>query len=293
MKIISITVLLLYVFLFSQARAQSEASDEFESERLKYTCSGEQIQGVAFRYCYRDLSTTNSNDIIYFFHGLEGSEETWFTQYLGTLLIQKWWKHWGYRPRIVTVSFGPQWLLVNNQRYPLLPLFLKKIMPFLEKKVGGLKMGHRHLIGQSMGGFNAAEVALQSPGTFQRVALLCPAITTVGPYSSDQEIESYIDRTGAQPKLVRRMLAISRAVFLNQADWVRHDPLLLLKKYRDHTKSKFYISVGLDDGYGFQEGAHQFYLLAKTEAFFSKWLPVPGGHCSFNRLGTARFIMGD
>lgn len=293
MKIISIVLLLLYVAIPAQADFEEEMQSEVDAERLQFTCGAEKIQNVPFRYCYRDLNTTNSQDIIYFFHGLDGSEETWFTQYLGTLIIQKWWKWWGYRPRIVTVSFGPQWLLVNNQRFPLLPLFTKKIMPFLEGKIGGLKNGRRHLIGQSMGGFNAAEVSLKSPGLFSRVALLCPAISTVGPFSSSREIEDYIERTGASRELVKKMLTISRSVFLNQEDWNRHDPLLLLKNYRSPLKPKFYVSVGLEDGYGFQEGAGVFYALAKTRAFLSKWWPVPGGHCSFSRKGTAHFIMGE
>lgn len=293
MKIISIVLLLLHVAVLARALDERDIQNEIEHERQQYTCGSEKVQGVGFRFCYRNLNTTNSNDIVYFFHGLEGSEESWFTQYFGTLIIQKWWKFWGYRPRIVTISFGPQWLLVDNQRFPLLPLFTKKIMPVLEGKIGGLKSGRRHLIGQSMGGFNAAEVSLKVPGLFSRVALLCPAITTVGPFSSDQEIADYIARTGASQELVQRMLSISRTVFIDDRDWRRHDPLVLLKKYRASVKSKFFLTVGYNDGYGFQEGAEQFYYLAKTKAFFSKWLPVPGEHCSFSRRGTALFIMGD
>lgn len=289
MKIISLILLLLYVSV--SAKASDE--DEIAIERQKYTCGSEKMQGVKFRYCYRNQEATNNNDIIYFFHGLNGSEETWFTQCLGTLIIQKWWQFRGYKPRIVAVSFGPEWLLVNNKRFPVLPLFAKGIMPYLESKMGGLKNGRRHIIGQSMGGFNGAEMALKYPGMFSRVALLCPALTTVGPYASQSEIDNYIYRTNASRELVYKMLNISRSVFLNQKDWENHDPLRLLRSYHGAKKPRFYLSIGKSDGYGFQEGAEEFYELASDNSFLSRWVPVPGGHCSFNRRATAYFIMGE
>ncbi|WP_415061204.1 alpha/beta hydrolase-fold protein [Bdellovibrio sp.] len=289
MKTLFVISLLLCVSVSSQGSFENEV----EIEKRNYSCGSENLSGISFRYCYRNAEATTSNDIIYFFHGLGGSEETWFTQCLGTLVIQKWWQFRGYRPRIVAISFGPQWLLVNNKRFPLLPLFTKGIMPFLEKKMGGLQGGRRHLIGQSMGGFSAAEVALRNPGLFSRVALLCPAITTVGPFSSSEEIENYIERTNANPRLVKRMLKISRGVFLNQRDWENHDPLRLLQKYSSAKRSKFYVSTGLSDGYGFLEGSEEFVDIAKDQSIISKWVPVPGGHCNFGRKATAYFIMGE
>lgn len=292
MKLIALILLFLNVSVFSFAFDENEIQREIEQERLRFTCGAESVQGVGFRFCYRNLETTNSDDIIYFFHGLEGSEETWFTQYFGTLMIQKWWKHWGYRPRIVTVSFGPQWLLVDNARYPLLPLFVKGVLPLLESKVGGLKQGRRHLIGQSMGGFNAAEVSLQASGLFKKVALLCPAITTIGPFDSSSDIEDYIRRTGASREKVLTMLQISRSVFIDQNDWDKHNPLLLLKKPQTK-KSQYLISVGESDDYGFQEGAAKFLQIARHHGTHAKWFPVAGGHCQFNRKGTAHFFMGN
>ncbi|WP_413944787.1 alpha/beta hydrolase-fold protein [Bdellovibrio sp. HCB-162] len=294
MKIFSCILLLLCVSVSSGANEPDEVSqDEVSIERQKYTCGTEKLQGVKFNFCYRNQEATNNNDIVYFFHGLNGSEDTWFTQCLGTLMIQRWWQFKGYKPRIVGISFGPSWLLVNNKRFPILPLFAKGIIPLMEKKMGGLNGGRRHIIGQSMGGFNGAEIALQYPEMFSRVALLCPAITAVGPYSSNQEIDNYIYRTHAIPRLVRKMLSISRSIFLNQKDWENHDPIRLLKNFKGKKKPKFYVSIGIWDSYGFQEGAEEFSALASAMDFFSSWVPVPGPHCNFNRRATANFIMGD
>ncbi|MGZ3775076.1 MAG: alpha/beta hydrolase-fold protein [Pseudobdellovibrionaceae bacterium] len=289
----SFKTILLLLYVSVNTFAQTPNQEDVQSERTRFTCDSDSAEGTSFSFCYRNADTTNNNDIVYFFHGLGGSEETWFTQFFGTLMIQNWWQLKGYKPRIVTVSFGRQWLLVNNERDSLLPLFTNKVMPFLERKIGGLKNGHRHLIGESMGGFNAAEVALKNPGLFSRVALLCPAITTIGPFSSSDQIEEYIERTGALTYMVQRMLKISRSIFINESDWEKHNPLTLIKNYRYPKRSKFFVSTGIWDTYGFQEGSRQFSQFANAHSFFSIWAPVPGPHCNFNRYMTANFIMGD
>lgn len=294
MKLISFILLLLYVSDYAGAtETEINIEEEIEIEKRNYTCESEKVQGVGFSYCYRNSDATNSNDIVYFLHGLNGSEKTWFTQYFGTLMVQKWWKVQNYKPRIVGVSFGPEWLLVNTRKLPLLPFFTHTVMPHLEKKMGGLRGGKRHIIGQSMGGFNGVQLALRYPKLFARVALLCPAITTVGPYASPDQIQDYIDRTGASRRLVKKMLNISRNVFSNTQEWDNHDPLIILKNYQSPKKVHLFLSIGVWDGYGFQEGAAELYELAKGRSFFAKWRPVPGGHCNFNRYATAKFIMGD
>ncbi|MGZ3769460.1 MAG: alpha/beta hydrolase-fold protein [Bdellovibrio sp.] len=292
---VSVWFLLVCIFLLipTSAFSQTDPSQDLQTESNRYHCDSKKLESVGFDYCYSDLNTTNSDDIIYFFHPLNGSAETWFTQYVGTLMVQQWWFSKGYRPRVVTVSFGKEWLLVNNERYPFLRVFTNSIMPFLERKLGGLKNGRRKLIGESMGGFSAALLALKKPGLFSRVALLCPAITTISPFSNQGEIGRYIIRTNASPDLVDRMLKISRSIFVNKADFENHNPLTLVKNYRAKKRSKFYVSTGIWDGYGFQEGSEAFTRLARSKYFSSLWIPVPGWHCNFHRINAANFIMGD
>ncbi len=146
------------------------------------------------------------------------------------------------------------------------------------------------LIGQSMGGLNAIEASMHFPNLFSKVALLCPAVTTVGPFSSQDDINSYIKRTGAQPSKVKLLLSISRQVFINERDWDKHDPLKLITRYHG-PKPAIYTSIGMQDDFGFQEGAEEFYKIAKKEGFKSQWVPISGGHCNFDRRTTANFIM--
>lgn len=267
------------------------ADDPLEIERKKYVCDSKTLQGVTFDYCYRLIDRSSTKDIVYFFHGLGGAADTWFTQCLGTQMLQKWWSIKGYRPMIVTISFGSQWLLADNSKNKLLPYFRNVAMPFLEKQVGGLQGGRRLLIGQSMGGMNAIEASLKYPGTFQRVALLCPAISSISPFSTSREIQDYISRTRAKPHLVEKMLRISKSVFTDQNDWDRHDPLRLIRGSRN--SPLFYLSIGSRDGYGFQEGSRRFVDIAKSRFFSFIWAPAIGGHCNFERRSSANFIMGE
>ncbi|XGC79375.1 alpha/beta fold hydrolase [Bdellovibrio bacteriovorus] len=291
MRLISLIVLLLCVSEFSVAADLEE--DVVTIERSKFTCGNETINKINYRYCLRNPEHTNSKDIIYFFHGLTGDEESWFRMWWGTLIIQKWWEFWGYKPRIATISFGGRWLLNDTKKSKLSTFVSTKVIPSLEKKMGGLQDGQRHAIGQSMGGFNAAHLSLKNPGLFNRVALLCPALSTVSPHASQQEVKNYIRRTRAFPFLVRKMINISREVFPTLQEWKDNDPMYLLKNYKSTKRSKFLVSIGLADSYGFQEGSRQFVQMAQGKSIFSSWLPVPGPHCMFNRRTTAHFIKGD
>lgn len=280
------TVYLLLLFFSINSYSQN---DLIETTHAAYTCGAETLKGASFKYCYKNQDVIHSKDIVFFLHGLEGNEKTWFTQPYGTAALEKIWNHWGYHPAVVTVSFGDVWLLVDNSRYKLLPYFEKVVVPFLENKVGYSGQGRRLLIGQSMGGLNASIASLKLPGLFKKVALLCPAITNIGPYSSPKAIQDYITRTNADTTHVQKMLSLSKQVFEDQADWYRHDPLHLIKKY-EGLKSKYFISTGVIDEYGFQEGAEIFKILSNRYHFRTKFIPAPGVHCDFDRLLAASFI---
>lgn len=76
------TLLLFVLLMAGPWSAQAGGPDlESQAEIPKYTCASQNTDGLPYRYCFRDLDTTNSSDIVFFLHGLGGSEETWFTQY--------------------------------------------------------------------------------------------------------------------------------------------------------------------------------------------------------------------
>lgn len=282
--LVSISIIFSYGFAFS-APVEAESKD--------YSCHQESFDQIPFKYCIRHVDRTQTQDVVYFFHGLNGNEETWFTQFLGTKMIQGYWNRKGYKPTVITVSFGTSWLLVNSKRVGLLSLFVNRIMPFLEGQVGGLQNGRRMLIGQSMGGFNAVQASLQHPELFTKVALLCPALTTLGPFASEEEITDYIRRNKADPALIAEMLQITRKAFESQEDWELHDPMKLISQKTLTSRPRFHISIGVTDEYGFFEGSWVFTRNGFKNLFFFDWMPVIGGHCNFSRTSASKFIMGE
>lgn len=283
--LLSISIIFTFSFAHSTPPDFNKTSD--------YSCQQEVMDQVPFSYCIRNVDRTQTSDVIYFFHGLNGGADTWFTQYLGTRMMHEYWNQKGYKPTIITISFGSSWLLVNTRRSQLLPLFIEKIMPFLESKIGGLQTGRRMLIGQSMGGFNAVQASLQHPELFSKVALLCPALTTLGPFASEEEIAEYIRRNKADPALIADMVKLTRLAFENQSDWERHDPMKLVSRSSPFRRPQFHISIGVTDEYGFFEGSWVFTKLGLRNFFFFDWMPVIGGHCNFSRVSASKFIMGE
>lgn len=247
--------------------------------------------GDSYSYCIQTGNRAKTQDVVYFFHGLWGNARQFFEQRRDTAWVLKRWAQLGYEPSIVTVSFGEIWLLVNNDKFPLIPLFQNEMMPFLEGQLGGLGNGRRLLMGESMGGFNASQAALQLPATFAKVALLCPALTVIGPYSSQAEIDQYISRTKALRSRVDLMLGISREVFADDTDWQNHNPFNLLQRYSSMIKPVFFVSTGLQDEFGFQEGSAEFAKAAQGQGFSATWVPLAGRHCKYNREALAQFFL--
>lgn len=247
--------------------------------------------GDSYNYCVHTGNRQKTQDVVYYFHGLWGNARQFFDQRRDTSWVLKRWAQLGYEPSVVTISFGEIWLLVNNQKFPLLPVFQNEMMPFLEGQVGGLGSGRRLLMGESMGGFNASQASLQLPAIFSKVALLCPALTVIGPYSSEADIDKYIARTKALRSRVNLMLGISREVFADEADWQNHNPFNLLTRYSGLIRPVFFVSTGLQDEFGFQEGSAEFVKAAQAVGMSATWSPLAGGHCKYNREAVAQFFL--
>jgi hypothetical protein len=142
-----------------------------------------------------------------------------------------------------------------------------------------------------MGGFNAAVLSLKNPKLFQRVALLCPGISTVGPYTPESDVRTFLDRH--QPFInenyVRNLISWALAEFPTQQDWMNHNPLHLANTIVKSSPA-YYVSCGTQDEYGFFEGAEQFAQLAQARGASVKWVPLDGAHCAIDANSVAEFI---
>lgn len=257
-----------------------------------HTCGKDIAGGVEYRWCI-DRPLVGNNDVLYYLHGGGGNETSWTTA-TDNLEIQKEWDFSHSKsPTVITVSFGASWLLTEVAKPDnpaLFPIFTDDIMSHLESKLG-TPVGKRLLKGESMGGFNASQLWLKKPNSFSRVALVCPGISTIGPYSSKMAIAEFLDRNKPYIDLARvnELLEWTKWEFPTVQSWVDHDPLALIQNGAKRS-AELYVSCGEQDEYGFFEGAGKFSDLASVTGANVKWDPMAGGHCVSNAKAIADFL---
>jgi pimeloyl-ACP methyl ester carboxylesterase len=256
---------------------------------LKTDCVWE-TNFAPFGYCVtRTIGSTNP-DVVIYMHGAGGWQNAWPAEMHA--IIQYWKDNGIQAPTIVTASFGPIFLLAQkngSHASGLLHFFADGYMDKIEAAVGGFT-GRRILVGQSMGGFNAVQLAMKRPEKFVKIAIVCPDITTLSPYSTLEEVQSFMDSTGADFSHSWWEMLMDRIFFANDGSWNDAAPLLAGSKYLGPQTPPMYISGGWNDQFGFYQGTEQFIDIAKKAGADVQWVPVPGKHCSFDAGGVARFI---
>ena len=272
-------------FLFFTSIASAET--DFTS-----TCQVHQ-DSVTWNSCVFTTVGSTSPDVVFYLHGIGGSEQEWAT-FHGLNDIRDSWTHSGQQaPRIVTVSFGKAWLLAeknSSKNSGLFELFTESVLPALEQELGGIK-GRKILFGLSMGGFNAVQILLKKPKLFSKVVLACPALTHVSPYDSNADIQAYIDRTHADPLRVLRAVALARITYPDAKTWQTGDPFLLGNSLIGADSPPVLIHVGTEDEYGFFEGDQAFAELIQEKSTNElQWVLMKGGHCTFDAEKIAQFI---
>lgn len=257
----------------------------------QHLCGNDTVDSVNYGWCIDTQDQNTNTDVLYYLHGRGGSEQDW--NYFGPALQNEWNKMGVTAPTVITISFGQAWLLtdVSRPQHPALyPIFVNKIMPAMEAKIGGIK-GRRMLKGDSMGGFNSSQLLLKSGNLFERVALVCPGISTLSPYSSEAEVADFLEnhKEYVKKELIQGLLLWTKIEFPALQDWQNHNPLLKVQTLSDKSP-KVHVSCGDKDEYGFFEGAKKFAELAKAGGADVKWQPLSGGHCVTDVKAMAAFL---
>ncbi len=289
-SLISITA---FLFVFSSsAFAQVEDTGVFPIENdIQSSCEAS-TNAKPWSHCiYRQVGSDNP-DVIYFLHGA-GSNSNAYMQWAGLRAEMRLQNK--KMPTVIGVSFGAIWLLAEkneSRRSGLLPYFVETVMPFMENKIGGLK-GRRLLLTKSMGSFNGAQLVMKYPDLFSRAALICPAITTLSPFATNQEVNEFVRNTpGAQKLKVLGNIEMGLAYFPNKAAWAKADPLVIGLELLNERTPPLYIASGRVDDYGFFGGSQQFAAIAQTKRVSSAiWAPNDGDHCVRDEAEISRFLM--
>jgi pimeloyl-ACP methyl ester carboxylesterase len=253
------------------------------------TCTQSSGGGFWYDYCIHKVATSTNPDVLYYLHGLNGSQYEWEDGPFYSQIYALWGNQ---APTVVSITYGSIWLLAQTNGSGLSGLydnFVNTALPGIET-ANSLHPRRRLLFGLSMGGFNAAELYLKNPTLFAEVALACPAITTVGPYDGSNAIDDYIHRTHASAGDVDEAIYVSESYFPTEADWLKAAPLTLVNNV-NASFPPLYVSGGLQDQYGFFEGASQFVSAVNAHGGKANWNPLQGGHCTFDWQGTALFFL--
>ncbi len=248
---------------------------------------------IAWTYCKTETIGSRNRDLLYHFHGRGGKATFWTDKDYYTTLVRSEWARYGFHPpTVVSISFGPIWLLVEKNKSPdsgLLEVFQNVVMPTVEKSLKHFS-GRRLLVGESMGGFNATQVALKTGNDFAKVAILCPPMVTLSPFSTKEEIEAYLSTHKANPQLVKEMIMLSHAFMPEEADWLKASPLELAKTKLNPRTPSLYLSCGFYDEFGFYPGSEIFAEMAVKQRARLQWRPLYGGHCAVDGISLAAFL---
>ena len=221
-------------------------------------------------YVIYKAEPVDTKRIIYFFHGAGGDVFTWLKAYSG--FRDEWGKGGSAQPVVVAVSCGPKWIFVPDgdvEETSLLNEFWQEIVPHIESQLQGDV--RRYAIGQSMGGYNVLQLALDRPQFFEKMVLFSPAIFNLSLYAEDKEIYAYVKRTGTCSFKQRvkfflsgmdvHSLAInkilqSRRVFIpDHKSWEKASIFRNARYKIDPQFPSVFITCGDKDEYGLHEGA--------------------------------------
>lgn len=274
----------------------SFCAESLESSKLQKTCFKKEKEGeLPWSFCFFETPESTNKDVIYFFHGLTEDENVWGeNDNFASMLRQTWSEQKKDAPLVVSVSFGPLWLLIKKNELPdsgLLDLFLGQIFPMIDKQVE--QKGHtgkKILLGKSMGGLNAFQMYFYGPQVFSKVALVCPAISELSPFATEDEANEFIERVKADPEKVYQAMTLGRYFIPSEEIWQKVSPLHLVQKMTVNPELKFYVTSSLQDDYGFYGGTESFAKAAKENHNIA-WRPLVGNHCAMDIYSLAKFLV--
>jgi len=257
------------------------------------------LAGVEYKWCVdTEDKRGDHSQLVYFLHGAGGNEAVWSNS-PGYRRVQAIWASQPGKavPVVISISFGPLWLLTDvprDNKRTLHATLIQEVIPAIEAKYR-IQNPTRSLVGESMGGFNASQLLMKDAGVFEKVALLCPALPTIGPFSSEKDVNAYINRHKPYGRgdWIRNIIALTKHEFPTELDWKAHDPFTLINKL-SFKASKILVSCTRQDEHGFYEGSELFAREAQKRGILTHWVPInQGGHCyqteeSINAL--ARFL---
>jgi S-formylglutathione hydrolase FrmB len=287
-----LVILILFIQLHSFHYSFSFAKKKPDTDCHNGAISGH-IVFKSFKYCIHKTNNSKNRNLVYYFHGLGGDEHEWENKDFAIKMQRYWETNKIEAPIVVSVSLGKSWFLIpknSTHHSGLLEIFNTQILPQIEAKLNQ-SLDSRILLGSSMGGTNVLSLLLNSPELFSKAAALCPVVSSLSPFSTQDEIHNYILLNNATPSYIDRIIEFGKLYFPHHNSWKNAHPFELIKKYALKTNLKpIFLSIGKADEYGVFNDMDYFQELYQDYNGEVSWYPTPGKHCSFNIYKTAEFI---
>lgn len=248
----------------------------------------EENEPVTWSYCINRASgESDSNTLVYHFHGRRGNETWWNDKYFYSgELYSHWQKSGASAPVVVSVSFGPLWLLKEGE---LLDIFVDVVMPKVESSLN-MTIDKRFVVGESMGGINALLVWLKTGSLFDKAAALCPPIPTISPMASTNQMWAYINQGETSWLRGFMMLVIGRHFYKDEASWQQNNPLSLVQNTELSQLGNLYLTCGKQDDWGCMNGSQKLAKIINEKQGDVEWVPREGGHCDIDHNSLAQYL---
>lgn len=213
--------------------------------------------------------------LVWFFHYADGDERSFEKIGLARAFFARLARDGAAAPTVVGVSFGSHWLLSateGRREVVLVSDFENSVLADVEKRLGVPE--RRVAWGMSMGGYNAAELALRRPKLFARVALSCPALYLENPFTSKGRTVTEEDGR-----------ALFRYRLNDAAHWAADNPVALAQA--SERLPPFLLQPNRADEYGFLDGARALAAALSPRAVLA---PADGIHCVVDAKQAADFL---
>ena len=244
-------------------------------------------------YCITTSPGSANADLLYHFHGRRGAADWWNDQEYYAYEVHRAWREAGLgAPRVASISFGPLWLLTEDGPAAgggRMRAFLDHVIPTVEGRLGE-PVDERMAVGESMGGVNALLVATHAGERFDRVASLCPPLTTTSPFAGYGELWRVGDDASASVQRRVMLMSLGRYLYPTEEDWERNDPLQAVLRGRSSALPDLYLSCGERDDWGCMVGSEAFVAAARERGAEVEWHRRPGGHCDIDAASLASFL---
>lgn len=258
------------------------------SEAFAPVCRDLSLTTISLRYCVQSTegARVEPSRLVYVFHGIFGDANFVNTRgpvvQIGQALRQRFGEQ---APLIIGLSTGPQGILKADAREVL------EALAQIEQAVGAGPQPSRHMVGFSMGGHNSARLVAEAPTQFASVSLICPALLPIDPFDQAQ-LAAYRNRHRAYLNVTffNAVVRVFEREFPNRAEWDINNPFQFLAQGRFDTQ-KFFVSVGQQDGLGFNEGSGEWKSRSILRNIAVQNKDVSGNHCSFDSNAWQDFMV--